>query len=413
MESPLNAPRKKVKYTRPSLAQYQTDIIDCTQRFACIEASTKAGKTTLCIIWLFEETLKLKKGEKTLWVAPVYAQAKVAYDRVKSKLTDNNTQNDSFIDCNDSRLTITLRTGGIICFKSADNPDSLYGDDYYAAVIDEASRCKEDAWIAVRSTLTATRGKCKLIGNVKGRKNFFYKMCIRAKVKPDMYYYRKITAYDAVEAGILDMDEIENARMELPESVFKELYLAEASEDGSNPFGINHIAGCVAPMSMKPAVCYGVDLAKSVDFTAITGLDKLASVCDFRMFQKDWEITTTEVIELPGVPVTLDSTGAGDPIFERVAKGRNSDVEGYVFTSKSKQKLMEGLAVAIQKRLVTFPDGPLRDQLDSFEYHYTRTGVRYGAPDGEHDDAVCSLALAWHRWQNTAPDADGPSISFG
>ena len=37
-------------------------------------------------------------------------------------------------------------------------PDSLYGEDVYGAVIDEASRMKEDAWVAIQSTLTATRG---------------------------------------------------------------------------------------------------------------------------------------------------------------------------------------------------------------------------------------------------------------
>jgi len=31
----------------------------------------------------------------------------------------------------------------------------------------------------------------------------------------------------------------------------------------------------------------------------------------------------------------------------------------------------------------------------NFEFEYTRTGVRYTAPQGLHDDAVMSLALAW------------------
>jgi len=38
--------------------------------------------------------------------------------------------------------------------------------------VDEASRAKEEAWHAIRSTMTATRGKIPLIGNVGGRKNF-------------------------------------------------------------------------------------------------------------------------------------------------------------------------------------------------------------------------------------------------
>jgi hypothetical protein len=51
--------------------------------------------------------------------------------------------------------------------------------------------------------------------------------------------------------------------------------------------------------------------------------------------------------------------------------------------------------VAIQGRRVTFPDGVIKQELENFEYEYTRTGVRYTAPGGMHDDAVCALALAW------------------
>ena len=65
------------------------------------------------------------------------------------------------------------------------------------------------------------------------------------------------------------------------------------------------------------------------------------------------------------------------------------------FTAPSKQQIMEGLAVAIQQRNVTFPNGALKAELDAFEYEYTRSGVHYSAPAGMHDDGVCALALAW------------------
>ena len=68
--------------------------------------------------------------------------------------------------------------------------------------------------------------------------------------------------------------------------------------------------------------------------------------------------------------------------------------EAFLFTSKSKQQLMEGLAVAIQRHEVTFPEGPITLELESFRYEYTRTGVRYSAPSGDHDDCVMALALA-------------------
>jgi hypothetical protein len=92
--------------------------------------------------------------------------------------------------------------------------------------------------------------------------------------------------------------------------------------------------------------------------------------------------------------------------------------EGYNFSAPSKQKLMEGLAVAIQSRSITViaPNAQMvksvqHQEMESFEYQYTRTGVRYSAPDGYHDDAVCSLALAnEHRSGAIMPMAITPDI---
>jgi len=93
----------------------------------------------------------------------------------------------------------------------------------------------------------------------------------------------------------------------------------------------------------------------------------------------------------------IDSTGVGDPVLEALQK-RGGSYAGYKFTATSKQQLMERLAVAIQQRHVGFPDGVIVSELEAYEYVYSRTGVHYSAPEGLHDDCVCSLALAvWQR----------------
>ena len=48
----------------------------------------------------------------------------------------------------------------------------------------------------------------------------------------------------------------------------------------------------------------------------------------------------------------------------------------------------------IQQQTILFPENPIGYELENFEYEYTRTGVRYTAPQGLHDDCVMSLALA-------------------
>ena len=345
------------------------------------------------------------------WIAPTFGQAKIAFDRMKAQITDR-----AFFKANETNLVLTLPTGAKIEFKTGEKPDNLYGDDVYAFVFDEFTRARETAWFALRSTITSTAGKGKFIGNAKGRKNWGYKLAMKAKAGLDKdYAYFKVTAYDAAAAGMLTKDgrpfieEIESAKRDLPESVFNELYLAEASEDGSNPFGLNYIALiCQPTLSTQPTICRGIDVANKVDFCSIIGLDKLGAMTEYKNFHKvGWQNTIDTIKYLSNLPMTMDSTGVGDVVLSQVEQVQ-SQVEGYIFTQASKQRLMEGLAVGIQSRKLIIADdgnvvtgtGKLRHQLEQFEFEYTRTGVKYSAPVGEHDDDVCALALAWHKWQS-------------
>lgn len=405
---------RTVRYIRPKLYPKQARAFFNPARIGTCEASTKSGKTHGGMTWLFEEAaLKGRPGRNFWWVAPVYAQAKIAYRRMKRAIETK------YRVCNDGEMTITLGNGAVIWFKSGEKPDNLYGEDVFAAVIDEASRMRAESWYAVRSTLTATRGPVRIIGNVKGRKNWFYYLCRKGEANEPGYSYEKITALDAVAAGVLDKEEIEGAKRDLPEDVFRELYMAEPSEDGSNPFGLKHIKACAVldGVSMTLSRAFGIDLAKSVDWTVILGLDSDYSVSTLERFQKPWEetITTIHATVSRRGPALVDSTGVGDPILESLQRGGNSTrYEGYKFSSASKQMLMEGLAVAIQSHTLKIPkDGVLRMELENFEYEYTRTGVRYSCPAGMHDDTVMALALAWRKASialGIAPQKGGGTI---
>jgi hypothetical protein len=78
---------------------------------------------------------------------------------------------------------------------------------------------------------------------------------------------------------------------------------------------------------------------------------------------------------------------------------------------------MESLALAIQTRKITIPDdrdanklGRIRYQLEKYETIYTRMGVSYSAPEGDHDDDVCALALAWEAFKFADIQSAGPSV---
>lgn len=400
------------EYTRPYLYPAQTDAIFCPERYGIVEASTKSGKTVGCIAWIIEQLLSGQDGWNYWWVAPKYSQAEIAYRRIKLGLTKG-----SFVAFDTPTPRIKSIAGTWLWFKSADNADDLYGEDVYAAVADEASRMSETSWHAIRSTLTATRGPIRIIGNVKGRKNWFYDLARRAEVEmleqPDAgkrrMHYSKITADDAVQAGVLDADEIEDARQTLPEAIFRELYYAEPGDDTGNPFGLDHIRDCtVGGMGAGPIAAWGIDLAKKQDWFVCIGLNEYGQVAALHRWRRvPWRESIQRVWQLVGedTPALVDSTGVGDPVLEEL-QHEHGNFTGYHFSPTGKQKLMEGLSVSIQSHEMQFPKGVITQELEMFEYELHRTGVRYSAPDGHHDDCVCALALARQAWTEVAPGAN-------
>jgi hypothetical protein len=394
---------KSITFSRQ--AEARCIEIDCPRHLYLTDGFIPTHNTTACIAWLVEQAIQGGDGDNYWWIAPIFPQAKIAYRRMKRALPKE------LYRSNEQEMFIELVTGGTIWFKGADRPDSLYGEDVRAVVVDEASRVKEEAWHAIRSVVTFTRGPIRCIGNVKGRKNWFYRLARTAEAGAPGMSFSKLTAYDAVAGGVLESAEIEDAKRLLPEAVFKELYLAEASDDEGNPFGYKHIEACLRPISEDVTQVCGVDLAKSLDWTVVMGLDRAMQCTGFDRWQKvPWPETEARILDLVGLnPTLVDSTGVGSPVIDALQKARVGVFEGYHFTPASKQALMEGLVVAIQNHEVGFPDGPIRAELDLFEYKYTRTGVIYTAPAGYHDDCVVALALAVAMYRRKFPTMAGVS----
>ena len=396
VEAQASGPVQEIILHRPRLYPKQDAAIYDPARISVIEATTKSGKTSGCGVWLVEKAYGGKPGYQYWWVAPTLQVAKIAYRRIKRALDPVSYKP------NESEVSIhLLDVDTTMVFKGADKPDSLYGEDVWAGVMDECSRCKEDSWVALRSTLTHTRGQVRLIGNKKGRRNWFYRLARKAEAGEPNMAWHKLTAHDAIEAGIFDLQEYEDAKRVMPPAIFAQLYDCEDGDDEGNPFGLQAIQACVIKQrSGKPAVSWGWDLGKSVDFTVGIGLDEDGVEADFERFQKRPWPETKDIIaaRTAGCMALVDSTGLGDPIVADLQQHSlgGGNFEGFCFTNNTKQQLMEGLAADLQGRKVRYVDGPIVLELESFEYSYSHKGAKvlYSAPEGYHDDCVCALALA-------------------
>ena len=374
------------KITLPKPHEAQRKVLSEADRFNVLTCGRRWGKSVIATNLLCETAIG---GFPAGYFTPTYKLLDGTYNECLAAL-------EPIIARKNEHQFIELITGGRIEFWSMENELAGRSRKYKRTVVDEAafSGSLWKRWTeSIRPTLTDMKGDGWFMSTPRG-KNDFYKLHSRGVSGDPGWKSWQMSTYTN---PYIDPSEIDDAKADLPHDAFMQEYMAEFAENVANPFGSAFIAQCTFPISVLPPVCYGIDLAKSFDYTVVIGIDKNGSVCYFDRWQADWRTTVQKIKGLANIPIAIDSTGVGDPIGEDIARVMGN-VELFKFTSTSKQQIMEGLAVAIQQRKITFPEGHIVDELNNFEYEYTRSGVRYTAPTGLHDDCVCALALAWHKF---------------
>lgn len=364
---------------KPHPAQKQ--VLDSDARFRVMMCGRRFGKS------LISQSISIETGIKrqhVAYITPTYQLGKMFFKEICKILPDKVYKK------NETDLLIDFVTGGSVRFYTGERLDAMRGTKYHLVIIDEASYIPnlEDGWNnSIRPTLTDYKGKAIFLSTPRG-KNYFYSLFMRGG-EPNWESF-KFTTYDNPH---IDATEVDAAAAQLPAVVFKQEYLADPMENAANPFGSEFIFACTRT-TQGTAAYYGIDLAKSVDWTVIIGMDKQGNVVHFERFQKDWMQTKETILRLPkNLPIVIDSTGVGDAIVEELQK-KFTQMHGFKFTATSKQQLLESLSSAIQTKSISYPDGPIKQELEVFEYTFTPTGVRYSAPQGFHDDCVIALALA-------------------
>jgi hypothetical protein len=383
----------------------QTRVAEHPARFRVVMCGRRYGKSALGIRLVCDAALK---GQPVGWFAPSYKLALEAWRELSQRLQPIVARQ------NEQDKRMELATGGVIEIWTLDSPDPARGRKYALAVIDEAGIAKDllEVWqAAIRPTLVDLGGRALFLGTPKGRRHGFVSLFNRGwnAEDPDWQSFRAST----LENPYIPAEEVEAARAELPPEVFQQEFEGIPTDDGANPFGLEAIRKAIGECGTAPPVVFGVDLARSMDYTVVCGLDAWGRVTQLDRWQAPWADTKTKIQALVGnTPAVVDATGVGDAIVADLQL-MGLDVTPHVFTQSSKLRLMQRLIAALQAGSVKLPAGWLPTELETFEFHYTATGVRYEAPRGYHDDGVMALGLAlygWDRVQVVAPEPERMGI---
>jgi len=166
------------------------------------------------------ETLRTAAtGGKSWWVALSFPVASIGW-RLMKQLARQIPQ----AQIREGEKMIAF-PGGFQQVKSADNPDSLRGEGLDLVVIDEMAHMKnwDEVWKQVlRPALSDRRGRGLFITTPKGH-NHAYDLFQEAEGKKDWAAFR----FPSWDNPFLDPQEIEDARQDLPDLIFRQEYGAE------------------------------------------------------------------------------------------------------------------------------------------------------------------------------------------
>lgn len=195
------------------------------QRWACIVAHRRAGKTVACINDLLKRAIECQKSDpRFAYIAPFYTQAKdVAWQYLKKfALVIPGSE------ANESELRVDLPGGRRIRLYGAENYDRLRGLYLDGVVLDEYADMDPRVWPEViRPALSDRKGWATFIGTPKGR-NGFYDIY---QGNPETGWIGAVNSDDwfdlimkASETKIVDPGELADARQAMTPEQFEQEY---------------------------------------------------------------------------------------------------------------------------------------------------------------------------------------------
>lgn len=356
----------------------------------------QAGKSHMASAYAIVKCLS--KREQLLWViSPSFRQSGFLFDKIVSFC--NEFKIPTNIKKSQQEMSITFKlTGSVIQAVSGEDGDKLRGATLDGVIIDEAAMMRPNTFEEhIMPMLVVRKGEVMMLSTPKG-KNWFYDWY--ASKDKDVQSFH----YISTDNPYISPDELERARRNTDDLTFRQEYLGEFLDNGGEVF--THYAISDYPLGTHQdghMYIAGLDLAKSVDYTVLTiaDADTREIVDVMRMSDLSWEsqvFKIKEYLKRFGNPIVYcDSTGLGDPIVERLVN-EGVEARGLVFSSKSKEQMVQNLAVMLQNEEIKLPNIPeYISEFAQFTFVHSPTGrFKYSAPPGKHDDCVASMCLlAW------------------
>jgi len=323
-------------------------------------------------------------------------------------------------------------------FWNGNDPEALEGEGVNGGyVLDEASKLKRQVFDSARTTTTLTRAPFVIISTPRG-KNWFWRGCMdaleemeraRHEGRPPRHIF--ITAPTSANPFV-PRESIAEAKLVLPDRLFRQYYLAEFLDDGAvfrfladamggvNTEYQNNQKSIVSEHRSRD-IYIGADWAKQHDSTVFYAINDRGENIGYERFNK---IPYTEQVgrliafcdDVQGGStadecncyVLHDQTGVGEAIEDIIdaVDCHGHSIDGIRWNNYNKEQIVNEFILSLEERcLKLLPWLTLKNEGEAFELNTTLSGkATFSAPIGEHDDAVMAAICANHLYRENRGD---------
>jgi hypothetical protein len=386
----------------------QQIIHDSDARWRVVCNGRRFGKTYLAAAEALSVALV---GGRAMIVGPTHLTSTIAFNQVSDFVFASDAIRSLVTKQNHGQGAKLLRfaTGGEILTRSSESPDSMLGLGYDLIVFDECAEEPDGGTIYqkfIRPALSDRHGRGLFI-STPGYDDWFRDFWERENLGFSGWKSFQMPSGPPT----VSTEEIEDARLELPESIFRQQYLAEFLESSGAVFSGIADAAVLEPKAGPEEGAYyvmGVDIAQVDDWTVAVVMDA-----------RSWQVVAMDRFQ--GIPypeqeerlarmarhwrcqhVQIDATNNQAMAEHLDMRLGFSNVIAFKFSSQSKYRVVNQLVMAFEQKsikLLAPTSSAIAQQTIGELRAYAREKlpsgmIRTSAPPGKHDDCVMALCMA-------------------
>jgi hypothetical protein len=406
--SRMQITNQTIEFKLTPLLPWQQVVDASSAQVKVIRVGRRGGKSKYC-----GQKIALAALETQLpyaWFVPTFRNAKLAWVEMTELARQLGKHakifKDEFLIEFPKTRSNTLSAGYMQVISVAD-PDNTRGMKAAGVVCDEAAYIQERAYTQVIQPCLLDYDGWTLMPSTPCGYNWFHNQYLIGTRREEGYESFHFTSYDntSIPNVARQLDRLK--RLMTPDA-FEQEIMAEFRADALSVF--RHVVECIVhddpPREPLPGHDYvmGVDWGRKHDYTAICIMDEherrevvMEHFSGVGFGLQAGRIQALYELWRPHT-VVAEENGIGMANVERL-QDMGLPVIAFKMQQASKKMLVEKLALATERiEIDLLADDWANGELQAFQETISaQTGnIKYGAPEGGHDDTVVARMLAWN-----------------